>query len=115
MRLEKKFTRILGVFDDLQIGQILQYLALIYYEEPPVAVQEILGQITENTMPQVVQMILGAKSMGLNSMFPGIVVDDKARELYARSACFGTLGEVATMVSERRTSVELERHREFSA
>ncbi|KAI6209735.1 GTPase-activating protein and VPS9 domain-containing protein 1 [Aphelenchoides besseyi] len=91
-------------FNLIQIGQILQTLALMPYEDPPAVMQELLGRITENTMPDVVHTVLSSSILTIEGMFPGVVVDGNEREMYARSACFGTLNEIQTMLEYLRTN-----------
>ncbi|KAI6198260.1 hypothetical protein M3Y99_01891900 [Aphelenchoides fujianensis] len=91
-------------FNLIQIGQILQTLALMPYEDPPAVMQDLLSRITENTMPDVVTTILDSHVLSIEGMFPGVVLDGSSQEMYARSACFGTLGEIQTMLEYLRTN-----------
>lgn len=44
----------------MQVGQILQSLALLPYENPPVHMEEILSKINQNTMPQILRTVLSS-------------------------------------------------------
>lgn len=68
------------------------------YEDPPSYMQEILSKINQNTMPQILRNVLGSDVLSLDTMFPPIVVDENGRELYARSACFGSMPEIQCLV-----------------
>jgi hypothetical protein len=68
------------------------------YEDPPTYMQEILSKINQNTMPQILRNVLGSDVLSLDTMFPPIVVDENGRELYGRSACFGSMSEIQCLV-----------------
>jgi hypothetical protein len=45
----------------MQVGQILQSLALLPYEDPPASyMDEILSKINQNMMPQILRTVLGS-------------------------------------------------------
>lgn len=91
----------------MQVGQILQSLALMPYEEPPGYMNEVLSKINQNTLPQILRTVLGSDVLSLDTMFPPIVVDGNDQELYARSACYGTIPEIQSLVSITAPSLTL--------
>lgn len=51
-------------------------------------------------MPQIVDTILGSDSLSLESVFPNVVSDSNAGEIFCRKACVGTLQEINIIVIE---------------
>ncbi|KAI6191999.1 hypothetical protein M3Y97_00288400 [Aphelenchoides bicaudatus] len=92
-------------FNLMQVGQILQSLALMPYEDPPSYMQEVLSKINQNTMPQLLRTVLGSDVLSLDTMFPPILVDESGRELYARSTCFGSVAEIQCLLDCLRSNV----------
>lgn len=100
----------------MQVGQILQTLALLPYEQPPAYFMSLLSRFdqvllapishayrfVQECMPRIVERILCSDSVSIETMFPNIVAGPSGTELYARKACVGSLQEVNVLVS--RTS-----------
>uniref|UniRef100_A0A915DMY1 Ras-GAP domain-containing protein n=1 Tax=Ditylenchus dipsaci TaxID=166011 RepID=A0A915DMY1_9BILA len=81
-------------FNLIQVGQILQSLALLPYEQPASYMGELLNRFDQRVMPEIVRTILNSDSVSLESVFPNAVSDADGNEVYCRKACVGTLGEV---------------------
>lgn len=87
-------------FNLMQIGQVIQTLALWPYEDPPAYMNGLLHMFSDNPMPGVVTNVLKFNDLSLEAMFPANMADDEGKELYARRTFMGTAGEVQLLVSQ---------------
>lgn len=81
----------------MQIGQILQTLALLPYEQPPTDFSGLLGKFDEAIMPKIITSILNSALLSLDTMFPKVLSDSEGQELYARKVCIGSMYEMNVM------------------
>uniref|UniRef100_A0A7E4VN45 Receptor-mediated endocytosis protein 6 n=1 Tax=Panagrellus redivivus TaxID=6233 RepID=A0A7E4VN45_PANRE len=86
-------------FNLMQVGQVLQTLALLPYERPPAYFDEILSSVDHAAVPNVINTILNMDALSLDLMFPNVISDDGGAELYKRRACLGTMNDVNTLLA----------------
>jgi hypothetical protein len=91
-------------FNLMQVGQILQILALLPYENPPNYFKDFLTTIDQKAMPNIIKTILNTDTLSLESMFPNVLSDDNGKELYKRQTCIGSLDEINTILAYLRSS-----------
>ena len=85
-------------FNLMQVGQILQTLALLPHEKPPAYFDQLLGTLDQTAMPNVIKSILNMDALSIESMFPNVLSDDAGSELYERKSCIGSLAEVNAII-----------------
>lgn len=81
-------------FNLMQVGQILQTLALFPYEKPPSFFDSLLNNLDRTAMPSVIKSILNMDALSIESMFPNVLSDDSGAELYKRNSYMGSLIDV---------------------
>lgn len=90
----------------MQIGQLLQTLAILPYEKQqiPAYFNEILGQLNPNSMATVMNLILGsssAESASIETIFSTQVPDSEGNEVFKRKNFVGTLQEINILVGSK--------------
>ncbi|CAD5234418.1 unnamed protein product [Bursaphelenchus xylophilus] len=93
-------------FNLMQVGQIIQSLALCPYEEQPAYMNGILQMFSDNPMPEFVKNILKYDVMSLGLMFPVVVKNDEGQELYNRRNFLGTIEEIQLMADCLKGNVD---------
>ncbi|KAE9414503.1 hypothetical protein Angca_006022 [Angiostrongylus cantonensis] len=87
-------------FNLMQIGQIIQTLALSRNETPQPHFQIFTSQFKDSPICDIVGSLLSRPMNSLDSMFPPVLCEShKSRELFRRPYFMGSLAEVNTVVS----------------
>ncbi|KAK0404115.1 hypothetical protein QR680_017297 [Steinernema hermaphroditum] len=71
-------------FNLMQIGQILQTLALSPYEQPPGHLADFYDQFDKASMSSIVSAILEAEIISLDDIIPNAVIDPTRAEIFER-------------------------------
>uniref|UniRef100_A0A183BKM8 Receptor-mediated endocytosis protein 6 n=1 Tax=Globodera pallida TaxID=36090 RepID=A0A183BKM8_GLOPA len=82
-------------FNLMQVGQILQTLAILPYEQRfPAYFGEILLRLNKESMMVVMNIILNSNPASIETIFPVHVADSSGTEIYVQPAFVGTLREL---------------------
>lgn len=82
----------------MQIGQVIQTLALIQHEEPPPYMNGLLHLFSDNPMKDFVKNLLKLEVSSLETMYPDTIKDDEGNELFARRNFIGSVADIQLLV-----------------
>jgi hypothetical protein len=83
----------------MQVGQILQTLAILPYEQRfPAYYSEILSKLDKQSMTTVMDTIFQSQSASIETISPVQVADSKGIEIYKRREFVGTLNNINILV-----------------
>ncbi|CAD5229377.1 unnamed protein product [Bursaphelenchus okinawaensis] len=85
-------------FNLMQVGQIIQALALCPYEGQPAYMINILQMFADNPMPDFVKSVLRNDAVTLDSMFPAMVENDEGTDIYSRRNFIATIEEASLLM-----------------
>uniref|UniRef100_A0A914GXG6 Receptor-mediated endocytosis protein 6 n=1 Tax=Globodera rostochiensis TaxID=31243 RepID=A0A914GXG6_GLORO len=92
-------------FNLMQVGQILQTLAILPYEQRfPAYFGEILLRLNKESMMVVMNIILNSNPASIETIFPVHVADPSGTEIYVQPAFVGTLRELNVFQSYLKSS-----------
>ncbi|KAL3104222.1 hypothetical protein niasHS_002249 [Heterodera schachtii] len=87
-------------FNLMQIGQILQTLAILPYEQRfPSYFGEVLARLDKESMTVAMELILNSNPASIDTIFPVHVADSIGSELFLQPAFVGTLREINVIQS----------------
>ncbi|MFH4979772.1 hypothetical protein AB6A40_006481 [Gnathostoma spinigerum] len=94
-------------FNLMQVGQILQTLALSPFEQPQSQLAYFYSKFDQHAVAEIVQTVVSSTCDSLDVMFPVIVSDSQKldREQFFRRSFVGSLTEVNCLLSNVRSSV----------
>ncbi|VDN56853.1 unnamed protein product [Dracunculus medinensis] len=85
-------------FNLMQVGQILQTLAVAPFERPPSHLEYFYSQFDQNSMARVVQFVLESNNDSLDSLYPPINTDSNGTEQFVRHVFAGTVEQLNCLV-----------------
>ncbi|CAK5086281.1 unnamed protein product [Meloidogyne enterolobii] len=87
--------RYIARFNLMQVGQLLQSLAILPYEQRfPSYFNEILSHLDKNSMTKVMDTVLQTGSASIETIFPTQIADSKGNEVFRRTTFVASLNEI---------------------
>uniref|UniRef100_A0A914MUC5 Receptor-mediated endocytosis protein 6 n=1 Tax=Meloidogyne incognita TaxID=6306 RepID=A0A914MUC5_MELIC len=89
------FSSYIARFNLMQVGQLLQSLAILPYEQRfPSYFNEILSHLDKNSMTKVMDTVLQTGSASIETIFPTQIADSKGNEVFRRTTFVASLNEI---------------------